>query len=461
MRVSDCRLKCQIEGRASREGNNHTEGGHMFRSSRQGKQHLSRREFAKSLGVGGVAALMVDRAEISARTNALPPTPANPGESFWSSVRQQFLMSADLGVMNAANLCPSPIPVVDAVVRHTKDMDGDPSFPNRVKMTEGKEATRRLLAEFLRVTPEEIVITRNTSEGNNLVSSGVDLKSGDDVVLFSDNHPSNLEAWKIKAKRLGYIVKIVDQVNPHPGDEYYVDAFKRQMTDRTKILGFTHLTSTVGDLFPARELCRLARARGVLTLVDGAQSLGLIDVDLSDMQPDFYTGSGHKWPCGPKEVGVLYINKSAQTRIWPSIVSAFPGAVGISKTFESFGQRDEPAIMAFGEALQFQTKIGRKIIEARAQELTQALISGLRQIEGVKLWTSSDPKRTSAVVSFQPGSLDIPKLAAALYEKDRIAGAPRLGADRGGLRFSPHFYNLHSEVERALAAIQRYMKHGV
>jgi isopenicillin-N epimerase len=433
----------------------------MGRNSSEVNVGPNRRQFAKRLGAAGVTALLLDRVEGWARPKELPPTPAHPTESFWSSVREQFLMPRDLGVMNAANLCPSSAPVVEAMIRYTKDMDGDPSFPNRVKMGEGKEATRKLLAQFLRVTPEEIVITRNTSEANNLVSSGIDLKPTDEVVLFADNHPSNLEAWKAKAKRFGYTVKIVEQVNPHPGGDFYVDAFKRQITGRTKVLGFTHLTSTVGDLFPARELCALAREHGVLTLVDGAQSLGLIDVDLSDMQPDFYTGSAHKWPCGPKEVGVLYVNKSAQSRIWPSVISAFPGAVGISKTFESFGQRDEPAIMAFGDALQFQMKIGRKVIQSRAQELTQNLIAGLRKIDGLKLWTNPDPKRSVAVVSFQPGSLDIPELATALYEKDRIAGAPRLGSDRGGLRFSPHFYNLHSEVERALAAIQRYMKTGV
>ena len=199
----------------------------------------------------------------------------------------------------------------------------------------------------------------------------------------------------------------------------------------------------------------------MLTLVDGAQSLGLIDVDLADMQPDFYSGSGHKWPCGPKEVGVLYVNKNVQSRLWPSIVSAYPGATGLSKTFESFGQRDEPAIMAFGEALRFQTRLGRTAIEARARDLGQALLAGLRRIDGVKLWTHPDPARSLAVVSFQPGSLDVAKLSAALYEKDRIAGAPRAGADRGGLRFSPHFYNTHSEVERALEAVQRYVKSGV
>jgi selenocysteine lyase/cysteine desulfurase len=117
--------------------------------------------------------------------------------------------------------------------------------------------------------------------------------------------------------------------------------------------------------------------------------------------------------------------------------------------------------MALGEALRFQTRLGRTAIHTRARELAQELIAGLRAIDGVKLWTHPDPARSSAIVSFQPGSLDVAKLSAALYEKDRIAGAPRMGADRPGLRFSPHFYNTHAEVDRALAAVQRYMKSGV
>jgi selenocysteine lyase/cysteine desulfurase len=423
---------------------------------------LTRRQFAGGLGTAGLAAMLARHAAAAPGTGGdFTPAPDSPGEAYWRTIREQFLMPADLGVMNAANLCPSSVAVVETMLAATRDMDRDPSFPNRVKMGEGKETTRKLLAEFLRVTPEEIVITRNTSEASNLVSSGLDLHAGDEVVLFSDNHPSNLEAWKVKAKRFGYTVKVVDQVNPHPGDEYYLDAFTRQMTERTKVLGFTHLTSTVGDLFPARELCRRAREKGVLTLVDGAQSMGLLDVDLSDMQPDFYAASGHKWPCGPKEVGVLYVNRAVHERIWPSIVSAYPGATGLSKTFESFGQRDEPAIIALGEALRIQNRVGRKAIEARARELAAALMEGLRRIDGVRVWTSPEPGRSVAVVSFQPGSLDIGKLGAALYERDRIAGAPRMYAERGGLRFSPHFYNLHAEVERAVAAIQRYIKTGV
>ena len=421
---------------------------------------MNRREFARLLTIGGAAPFLVPGIEWP-RTTALPASPARLDEPYWQTVRRQFVMPDDLAVLNAANLCPSSAPVLETLYRTTKDMDRDPSFDNRVKLGDGREATRQALADFLHVTPEEIVIKRNTSESNNLVSSGLDLKPGDEVLLSSDNHPSNHTAWQQKAKRFGFTVKEVPTPNPHPGFDYYVDAFTKAITPNTKVIAFTHLTSTVGDLFPAKELCRLARERGILSLVDGARTFGLLAVDLSDMQADFYSGSAHKWPCGPKENGVLYINKSAQSKIWTSIYSAYPGRVGVSKTFEGFGQRDEPAMIAFGEALKIQTGVGRKAIEDRARELTQALVAGLSKIDGVKIWTSTEPSRSAAVLSFQPGNLDVRKLSLALYEKDRVACATRGGQDRPGIRFSPHFYNTHAEIDRAIAAIKKYVATGV
>jgi isopenicillin-N epimerase len=421
---------------------------------------MNRRDFARLLAIGGAVPFVTPEVAWS-RGARLPPTPASPDEKFWLSVRDQFVMPRELAVLNAANLCPSSAPVLETMYRLTRDMDQDPSQDNRAKLGEAREATRALLATFLRVTPEEIVITRNTSESNNLVSSGIDLRAGDEVLLSSDNHPSNHTAWQEKAKRFGFTVVDVPTPNPHPGFDHYVEAFTKAITPRTKVIGLTHLTSTVGDLFPAKEICRLARERGILSLVDGAQTFGLLDVDLSDMQPDFYSGSAHKWPCGPKENGVLYINKAAQPKIWASIFSAYPGRVGVSRTFEGFGQRDEPAMAAFGEALKLQTQIGRGHIERRSRELAQALNAELRKIDGVKVWTSPDAARSAAVVSFQPGNLDARKLAAALYQRERIACATRGGQDRPGLRFSPHFYNTHAEVDRAVAAVRKYVASGV
>jgi selenocysteine lyase/cysteine desulfurase len=121
----------------------------------------------------------------------------------------------------------------------------------------------------------------------------------------------------------------------------------------------------------------------------------------------------------------------------------------------------EPGMIGFGEALAFHTKIGRKAIEERSRALGQALIDGLRRIDGVQLWTHADPMRSGAVVSFRPGTLDVTKLSAALYRNDRIGCATRGGADRPGIRFSPHIYNTMAESDRAVAAIARYMRQGV
>jgi selenocysteine lyase/cysteine desulfurase len=423
---------------------------------------VSRRHFARLFALGGSAALFADPAWARQASSAPPLAPggASAGEAFWKSVRDQFVMPPDLAVMNAANLCPASRPVVDTLTRESRSVDADPSPNNRARLMPEKEQTRKALAEFLRVTPEEIILTRNTSESNNLVSNGLDLRAGDEVVLHVDNHPSNLNAWREKAKRFGYTVVTVEQKNPHPGMQYYVDAFDKAITPRTKLIAFTHLSSTVGDLMPAKALCQLARQRGVLSLLDGAQSFGLLDVNLGDIQPDFYSGSAHKWPCGARECGVLVVHTRAQDRLWPSIYSAYPGAVGFSRRFEGFGQRDEATMIAFREALAFQTKVGRAAIEARARALTTQLMDGLTRLPGVKVWTSPDPALRAAVVSFQPAGLDANALATTLYEKDRVAITTRGGQDRPGLRVSPHFYNSPAEVDRLLAGLSRQLKAG-
>ncbi|MBI2402906.1 MAG: aminotransferase class V-fold PLP-dependent enzyme [Gemmatimonadetes bacterium] len=424
---------------------------------------ISRRKFAQLLAVSGSAALL-PAAELRALERprgAVPGAPPSADDSFWTLVRGQFALDDDLTFLNAANLCPSSRPVIETLYQRARDLDRDPSPDTKERLIAQREETRRLLAEYLRVSPEEILLTRNTSEANNIVSSGLALKPGDEVVISADNHPSNHRAWTEKAKRFGFSVTVVDAVTPHPGPEYYLEAFRKAVTPRTRLVAFTHVTSTVGDGFPANELCALARERGALSLVDGAQTFGVLDVDLSQMQPDFYTGSGHKWPCAPRGTGVLYVRRTAQAALSPSIISLYPGSVGISRSHEGIGQRDEPAMIAFGQALRMQMTIGRPAIESHARELSQALIAGLSSTGGVKVWTHSDPARSASIVAFQPASLDPRRLARALYENHRITAQVRGGEDRPGLRLSPHLYNTHADVERTLAAVRRYLTSGV
>ena len=421
---------------------------------------MSRREFARLFAMGGSAAILSHQTLLGSKSLKMtdPRTPA--GTLDWETVRSQFLIPPELTVLNAANLCPSPGPVLKTVYDYTKRLDSEPVPSYRAEMREVKELTRKQLAEYLRVTPEEILITRNTSESNNWVSNGLDLGSDDEVVIFSDNHPSNNEAWKERSKRFGFTVKEVPPLNPHPGFDYYLEAFEKTMTHRTRVLSFTHLSNTVGDLFPAKELCGMARKRGILTLIDGAQSFGLLDVDLSDIQPDFYTGSAHKWPCGPKETGVLFVNGSVHDKFWPSVYSAYKGSDGLAKTHEGLGQRDTPALYAFGQQIEFLRKIGQEKIEERSGDLATEIIEELQKTKGVYIYTPDERALRSAVVTFRPANLEPAKVVKAL-EEDGIVAANLGGENWAGVRFSPHFYNSNSDVERAVGAIRRYLRKGL
>ena len=399
--------------------------------------NLSRREFGKVFAVAAVGTTTLRQADFNG----------------WMDVQNQFTLEEGLIVMNAANLCPAPAPVNDVLFRYTRDMDANPSFQNRAKFGQGREDTRARIAAFLNVTPEEIVITRNTSEGNNFVSSGLELSSGDEVVIFDENHPTNNQSWKDKAERFGFTVKAVSIPTPPPSADAIIAQMVAAMGPRTRVLAFTHVTSTFGTRFPARELCGIARERGILTLVDGAQTFGALDLDLQDMGCDFFTGSSHKWLTGPKEAGVLYMRSDAQERMAPSEVGVIGGRVGASRVHERLGQRDDPAIMALGEAIDFHDRIGKDRIERRSRDLATALKDEIGKIPGVHMYSPTNPEISSAVVTFRPGDADIQSLNTRLYEDYGIACATR-GGNTAGFRFAPHIYNDEQQVERVVRALR-------
>src|SRR5262245_7256709 len=175
-------------------------------------ERLSRRDFGKLFGV-------------AAAGRAIPSLATQAGKDEWAAVRSEFALDPNFIVMNAANFCPATRNVTDVLIKYTRDMDANPSQQSRAKFTQGREEARKKTAAFLNATPEEIVITRNTSEGNNFVSSGIELKAGDEVVLHDENHPTNLTSWQNKAKRYGFTVKLVKIPTPPPSVEALIKPF--------------------------------------------------------------------------------------------------------------------------------------------------------------------------------------------------------------------------------------------
>ena len=237
--------------------------------------------------------------------SALPATGAS-GERYWEMVRRQFPFSESRVPLNAGNLCPSPRVVSEQVEALTQNIDHDVSYTNRAKFAGLLEDSRAKVAEHLRANPDEIALVRNTSEANSTVITGLELGPGDEVVLWSENHPTNNVAWDVQAKRLGFDVRRVDTPKPFARDEL-ARVFTDALSARTRVLALSHLSNYSGVLLPVDVIAAAARERGIFVLIDGAQRWGALDVDVSAIGCDVYTASAHKWLCGPKEAGVLFV----------------------------------------------------------------------------------------------------------------------------------------------------------
>jgi isopenicillin-N epimerase len=380
-------------------------------------------------------------------------------EAYWHRVKEQFSLAPGLILMNAANLCPSPYPVQESVFRHTRDVNGDPSFQNRGKFGALKEEARGALAVYVGALPSEIAITRNTSEGNNTVVNGLELGEGDEVVLWDQNHPTNNISWDVRARRWGFTVRRVSTPAGSEDAGQLLDSLVTAMTNRTRVLAFSHVSNSSGVGIPAKELCRVARERGILTLVDGAQTFGVLKLDLHDMGCDFFTGSSHKWFMGPKEAGLLYVREESQERLWPTHVGVgWEGAeANGAQKFENMGQRDDAAVVSMATAAAFHEAIGPAAVEARVRALASALKEGLADaIPGVRFHTPQAPELSAGVVVFALPGVAHREVFQGVYETHRL-GCAAMGGAFDGIRLSPHIYNTLDEAGQAVEALADYV----
>ncbi len=410
----------------------------------------NRRSFLHRAGAAAlVPAVTTALADVSA---VLASTPAT-GEEYWQMVRRQFAFGEDKVPMNAANLCPSPRIVAEQVSELTRDIDVDCSFQNRAKYAELLESSRRKVAQHLGVSADEIALVRNTSEANNTINNGLALKSGDEVIIWDQNHPTNNVAWDVRAARFGLRVQRVT-TPPEPTDVgQLIKTFTDAFSPRTRVLALTHVSNVSGVRLPVRELCEAAHQRGIFVHVDGAQSWGALRVNLRQLDCDSYSASAHKWFVGPKEVGILYVREQRIADIWPNVVAPGWGnqvqpEVKGARKFESLGQRDDAALAAIATAVDFHFAIGPARVEARLLELA-GILKAAMQDAGIDLVTPLEAALSAGVCVIRTPPDQREAIYNRLYESHGIAGA-----STGGLRLCPHIYNTREHIERAVRGVK-------
>lgn len=379
-------------------------------------------------------------------------------EAFWTMVRKQFPLREGLIYLNAANVCPASLPVLERHQQFLRDFESDPSFQNRAKFGPLREKVRAQAANFFGVTADEIAFTRNTSEASNTVVHGLNLKSGDEVVLVEDNHPSNLDSWQNHAKRVGFTIKLVPATQLIESVDALAARVESHFTAKTKVLAFTHVTSTTGVRYPAERLTRAAHSRNIWLHLDGAQSGGMLPVDLRQIGCDSYATSSHKWLLGPLEAGILFVASSRQSEVWPSIVSVgyTEEGRGGARKFEAYGQRDDARLVALSAVFEFLTLIGMKDVEGRILQLTRHLMTKLADNPRVQLKTNRGADLSCGVVKFDvKGIEDIRALDAKLWQQQQMAFSVTASGAARGIRVSPHVYNTIEQMDQVADAIKK------
>jgi selenocysteine lyase/cysteine desulfurase len=346
------------------------------------------------------------------------------------------------------------------------------------------EALRGLLgsiAELVGASADDLLITSGATEALSIVAAGLDFTAGDEIVTTSHDHPAAVYPWLLQAKRHG--IKVVQLAPPGPpgSPAEIVDSFEAAITDRTRLMCFSHVRYTDGCVLPVRELCALAHARNILTLVDGAQALGMLPLDLANLGCDFYAASMHKWLNGPAGTGLLYLGNGARFRLWPVEVAEH----GDWDSIDRFGAADvppsipqraswpaalrkfdfeiphtAPLLHAVGPAVALQQDIGRERVAARIRELAWYLRMDLQRIEGVRVLTPPHPELWAGIVSFEVPGMEHGALVSALAAQERIV-VRRVAHPGGGIdciRVSPHVYNDHADLDRLVAALRRRVR---
>ena len=349
--------------------------------------HTSRRAFLRTAAAGAAVPFLAPRAldTLERRLEAygdLSPQAAAADEGFWSEIRSVYPKYPYVNLENGFS-SPEPAATFDAFQRHQREINDGLSFYMRRKKAADDVAVKAQLAQLAGVPPEELVITRNTTESLGTVIHGIDLAPGDEAVMCNQDYGSMLEQFRQQSRRRGLTcVEIAIPLHPRD-DEEMVDTYARAITPRTKLLLVSHMVNITGQILPVRKIADMAHAHGVAVIVDAAHSFAHVNFTLPDLDGDYLGASLHKWLCTPLGAGLLHIKKDKIRTVWPLFGDTTRADDDIRK-LERIGTHPSWTMLTISDAIRFHTMIGAARKEARLRYLQQVLDrQGARDSEGV------------------------------------------------------------------------------
>jgi selenocysteine lyase/cysteine desulfurase len=364
----------------------------------------------------------------------------------------EYLLAPGLAYLNTGSLGPSPRAVLDRTLEAWYALETNPvgMMWGHGAVIDQTDKVRALAAGFLGCATEELLVTHSTTDGMNSVALGMNWSAGDRVLTTDQEHEGGSLCWSYVTKRAG---GFVDKIAITPADRdtnAIVHRFASAITPRTRVISVSHVLTTTGLRMPIPEIAALARQRGILCVVDGAQAVGQIPVDVKALGCHAYATNGHKWLLGPKGTGLLYISRDAASLIQP--IQLLDGNRCVTG---STGAASLPLIVGLGAAIELMQARGMESVESHNLALRNRAYAGLLNIPRIKLVSPPPGPNATALVGFMlPQEIDSLALRLRMHDKYNVVVKQEEKQWFNGIRLSPHIFNTEEDIDRALSALR-------
>lgn len=391
-----------------------------------------------------------------ARAKPAPTPPAQTNEDEWREIQAAFTLDRTLINLNNGGCSPAPRVVHEAFKRYL-DLSNEAPVHYMWGVEEPAiEAVRRELAAEAGCDPEELAITRNSSEALQIAQLGIDLAEGDEVITTDQDYPRMLDTWDQRVARERIVVKKLSFPVPLTDPAEFVRRIEAAITPRTKVVHVSHIVNITGQILPVEEVCALARSRGILSIVDGAHAFAHFPYQLRDLGCDYYGVSLHKWLMAPVGTGFLYVRKERIAPTWGLQPTNVSRREDIRK-FEEIGTHPAANHNAIAEALSFHRAIGIQRKHQRLLQLRRAWSDPLRANPRVTMLTPDSPDWSGAIGVFSVAGMEPGAITSTLWEKHRILATPIVHAQFKGVRVTPSVYTTKDELAVFVSAMQKIL----
>ncbi|CAN5416367.1 aminotransferase class V-fold PLP-dependent enzyme [soil metagenome] len=386
------------------------------------------------------------------RVSLVSPEITASDDDFWAWVREQYTVNTTMINLNNGGVSPQPKPVQDTHIRFYQYCNEAPSYFMWRELDRGREPLRRRLADLAGVSPDEIAINRNSTEGLNTIIFGLNLKAGDEVIVSKQDYPNMLNAWKQREKREGIKLVWVNHNLPSEDAVALTKAYTSLFTEKTKVVHVTHMINWIGQVMPVKMIADEAHKKNIEVICDAAHTFGLIDYKIGDLGCDYWATSLHKWLCAPFGSGMMWIKKEKIKDVWALLSNGEPDGTDIRK-FESLGTRSFASEMAISAAVDFHLLIGSKRKEARLRYLKNYWTDKVSALPGVKINTPKKNEFCGTIASLSIEGLKPEEIEAKLMEKYRIHCVAINWENIHGARIAPNVYTSIADLDLLVIGI--------